>query len=267
MSAKSYDKESATALELADWASRRIRHARPSAVTTKMHDADLVTDTDREIERHVRAVIEDRFPDHAVVGEEFGGEPAKGGGPTWYVDPVDGTTNYASGLPWCSFSLALADGDGPAVGVVADPFRSEVFSAVRGGPATCNGVPVHCRDATDLAGEVVVTEWASFRPWPGMDVLLERLSAQHCTARIMGSSALSLVSVAAGRAAAGVIGEFNPIDVLAAVFIAARAGAVVRAEDGTSTLFPAAGGIAVAAPGVADALWKAWVPAMAARSC
>ncbi|MEQ4206116.1 inositol monophosphatase [Actinopolymorpha sp. B17G11] len=267
MSARSYDKESATALELAEWASQRIVRGRPTAVTTKAHDADLVTETDREIERHVRAVIEARFPDHAVVGEEYGGEPADGGGPTWYVDPVDGTTNYASGLPWCSFSLALADGAGPVVGVVADPFRNEVFSATRGGPATCNGVPLRCRDVSSLAGEVVVTEWASYRPWPGMDVMLERLSAQHCTTRIMGSSALSLVSVAAGRAAAGVIGEFHPIDVLAAVFIAARAGAVVRAEDGSATLFPATGGIAVAAPGVATAMWNAWVPATAARSC
>jgi myo-inositol-1(or 4)-monophosphatase len=267
MGAQSYDKECATALELAEWASTRIVRGRPAVVTTKAHDADLVTETDRQIERHVRAVIEDRFPGHAVVGEEYGGDPDLAGGPTWYVDPVDGTTNYASGLPWCSFSIALADREGPAVGVVADPFRNEVFSAVRGGPATCNGVAVRCRDASSLAGEIVVTEWASHRPWPGMDVMLERLSAEHCTTRIMGSSALSLASVAAGRAVAGVIGEFHPIDVLAAVFIAAQAGAVVRAEDGSATLFPAAGGIAVAAPGVASAMWKAWMPAVAARSC
>ncbi|WP_157180738.1 inositol monophosphatase family protein [Actinopolymorpha alba] len=254
-----YDGELATALELADWAKTRITGARPTAVTTKANAADLVTETDREIERHVRAVLAERFPKHAVVGEEYGGAPAVDGGPTWYLDPVDGTTNYASGLPWCSFSLALCDADGPALGVVADPFRGEVFSAVRGGPALCNGVPIRCRESVDtLTGEIVVTEWAAYRPWPGMTTMLERLSERFCTARIMGSSALSLVSVAAGRAAGGVIGTFNAIDVLAAVFIADRAGADVLGEDGTPTLFPSQGGILVAAPGVSQEMWRIW---------
>lgn len=252
-----YADELATTLELAQWATRRMA-ARPTSVTTKANAADLVTETDREIERHVRAVLAERFPDHAVVGEEYGGEPAVDGAPTWYLDPVDGTTNYASGLPWCCFSLAMVDADGPALGVVADPFRREVFSAVRGGPALCNGAPIRCREADTLAGEVVVTEWAAYRPWPGMTTLLERLAADLCTTRIMGSSALSLVSVAAGRAAAGVIGEFNPIDLMAAVFIAAQAGADVRGQDGEPTLFPASGGILVAAPGVTERVWRAW---------
>lgn len=255
---QAYDDEAAVALELAAWATERIAGVRPTAVTTKANAADHVTETDREIERRVRETITARFPDHAIVGEEYGGDPAPAGGPTWYVDPVDGTTNYASGLPWCSFSLALADGDGPVLGVVADPFRGEVFSAVRGGPALCNGAPIRCREATSLSGEVVVTEWAAYRPWPGMTGMLDRLSGELCTTRIMGSSALSLVSVAGGRAAAGVIGEFHAIDVLASVLIAAQAGAVVRGEDGTATLFPASGGILVAAPGVADEMWNAW---------
>ncbi|MFD2080360.1 myo-inositol-1(or 4)-monophosphatase/deoxyribonuclease-2 [Actinopolymorpha cephalotaxi] len=252
-----YADELSTALELADWAAGRIR-ARPTSVTTKANAADLVTETDREIERRVRSVVAERFPSYALVGEEYGGRPADDGAPTWYLDPVDGTTNYASGLPWCSFSLALADADGPALGVVADPFRGEVFSAVRGGSALCNGDPIRCADATGLAGEVVVTEWAAYRPWPGMTDMLDRLAGQLCTTRIMGSSALSLVSVAAGRAAAGVIGAFNPIDLLAAVFVAGQAGADVRGEDGKRTLFPESGGIMVAAPGVADQVWQSW---------
>ena len=262
-----YDEELAAALELAEWAMERIAGARPTTVTTKANPADLVTETDREVERRVRDVLAARFPAHAVVGEEYGGERARdGGGLTWYIDPVDGTTNYASGLPWCSFSLGLAVGDTPVLGVVADPFRGEVFSAVEGGPALCNGVPVRCREATGLAGEVVVTEWAAYRPWPGMLGMLDRLSDELCTTRIMGSSALSLVSVAAGRAAAGVIGEFHAIDVLAAVFIAARAGATVRGEDGAATLFPSAGGILVSAPGIAADMWRAWMPGTAASA-
>jgi myo-inositol-1(or 4)-monophosphatase len=247
-----------TALELAEWASERIRGARPVEVTTKANAADHVTETDREVERHVREVIADRFPGHVVVGEEYGGEAAADGGTTWYLDPVDGTTNYAHGLPWSSFSLALVDADGPAVGVVADPYRGEVFSALRDGPATRNGTPVRCREADTLSGEIVLTEWMAYRPWPGMDVFLERLSGAMCSTRIMGSTALSLVSVAAGRVAGCVIGDYHAIDGLAASFIAERAGAVALDESGIRTAFPDKGGILVAAPGVASALWDAW---------
>jgi len=253
---RDFPDELATALELAEWASWRITGARPLAVTSKAHAADLVTETDREIERRVRQVLTERFP-YPVVGEEYGGRPSTDG-LTWYVDPVDGTTNYASGLPWCSFSLALADADGPVLGVVADPFHGEVFSAVRDGPALRNGVPIKCRDATSLSGEIVVSEWAAHRPWPGMPTMLRRLADMHCTVRIMGSSALSLVSVGAGRAVGGVIGEFSPIDVLAAMLIASRAGAVVLGEDGKPAWFPHSGGILVSAPGVSDVLWRAW---------
>lgn len=255
-------RECETACELARWASEEVAAGRPGAISTKANAADLVTETDQRIERRIRDTIAERFPGQVVVGEEYGGDPATDGAPTWYVDPIDGTTNYASGLPWCSISLALVDADGPAMGVVADPARGEVFSAVRGGPALCNGAPVRCReDATTMAGEVVVTEWAAYRPWPGMMAFLERLSDRMCTTRIMGSSALSLTSVAAGRAVGGVIGSYQPIDLLASVFIASRAGATVLAGDGTPSLFPSSGGICVAAPGLADELWHAWTDA------
>lgn len=246
------------ALELAEWASKRIRGPRPVEVTTKANAADHVTETDREVERYVRDVIADRLPGQVVVGEEYGGEAAADGGPTWYLDPVDGTTNYAHGLPWSSFSLALVDSDGPAVGVVADPYRGEVFSASRGGPATRNGTPVRCRETDTLSGEVVTTEWLGYRPWPGMEPFLARLAGTLCSTRIMGSTALSLVSVAAGRVAGCVIGRYHAIDGLAAAFIAERAGAVALDESGNRTVFPDKGGILVAAPGVASALWDAW---------
>lgn len=246
-----------TALELAEWASARIL-VRPESVETKQHLADHVTETDTEVEQHVRQTLAERFPEHAVVGEEYGGAAATDGQPTWYLDPVDGTTNYAHGLPWSSFSLALADAEGAVLGVVADPYRREIFSASRGSTAERNGTPIRCRDTDTLTGEIVTTEWAGYRPWPGMDGMLERLSARLCSTRIMGSTALSLVSVAAGRAAGCVIGRYHAIDGLAASFIAERAGAVAMAADGTRTTFPASGGILVAAPGVADDLLRDW---------
>jgi len=248
--------------ELGLWAIEYIRSHRPSEVTTKSGPADLVTETDRAVEQHVRTEIAGRFPAHRVVGEEFGadaGEPTEG--PTWFVDRGAGTTDYVSGVPFASFSLALADADGAVVGVVADPYRAEVFSAARGRGAQCNGVAVRCSAATALAGGIVLTEWSGSRPWDGMLEMLGALADQACTTRIMGSSALSLATAAAGRGLGVVLGGYNTWDVLAGVIIAKEAGARVIGRDGNDAPpLPsvADGGLLAAGPGVIDVIWQAW---------
>ncbi|MPY58462.1 inositol monophosphatase [Streptomyces spongiae] len=218
------------AVELAEWASETIRSGGGGAggpIRQKAGPADIVTDTDEKVEAHVRAVLRREFPDWGITGEEYGVEEAAPGAPHWLIDPVDGTTNYAHGLGWCSFSLGLAEPDGaPLLGVVADPWRGEVFTAVRGGGAHLNGEPIRAADHTTLTGHVFLTEWAAHAHWPGLDALLTELAARHCTARVMGSTALSLAQVAAGRATAAAIGEFHPVDGLPALLIATEAGAV-----------------------------------------
>jgi myo-inositol-1(or 4)-monophosphatase len=234
-------------------------------VDTKRHQADLVTAVDTAVERAVRDIIAAELPDHAIVGEEYGGEP--GDGPTWYCDPVDGTTNLTAGLPWTSFSLALAVGDRPQVGVVTDPWRGEVAEAVTGGGVTVNGQP-RPRPTTDtiapgsLAGTVVGTEWASYRPWPGMETLLTELAGRHCTTRLMGSSTMTLAQVGLGRTVGAVIGTFQPIDHLAATLLCQEAGMVVRNEAGESCTFPSTGGVLVARPDIADELYAIWAAAI-----
>jgi fructose-1,6-bisphosphatase/inositol monophosphatase family enzyme len=247
--------------ELGGWAVDRISAHRPTQVATKSGPADLVTETDREVETHVRSEIAARWPGHQIVGEELGASAPSATGEVWYVDPVDGTTNYAHGLPWTSFSLALADPTGPVVAVVADPDRREIFSAARGRGARCNGEPVRCSPATDLAGEVVLTEWAGHRPWPGMEQMLARLSAAQVSTRIMGSSALSLASAGAGRAAGVVLGSFNTWDVLAGVLIAQEAGARLMGRDGEALpAVPddAVPGLLAAGPAVAEQVHRTW---------
>src|SRR5262249_46270015 len=113
--------------ELARWAIEHVGPVRRRAVATKTGPTDLVTDADRAIERHVRDTVLLHFPDHRVVGEEFGGTPDNG--PTWYVDPIDGTTNFARGVPWFSFSVGIVVNGALVAGVVADLVRSEVISA------------------------------------------------------------------------------------------------------------------------------------------
>ena len=241
---------------LALWALDRM-HRRPTAVEIKTGPADYVTDTDRDIETYVRERLADFFPDHAVLGEEFGGESAPAA-PTWFVDPVDGTTNYAHDLPWHSFSLALHDASGPVVAVVADAGRGEILSAARGLGARLDGVPIAASTTTDLAGTVVLTELASHTPWPGQLAFLEHMAAREATVRIMGSSALALATVATGRAAAAVLGgAYQTWDVAAGALIAQEAGARVFGHDGAEAARsdgPPAGGMLVAAPGVAEDL-------------
>lgn len=256
------DSELAAAAALADELAReamtRIRDDRPAQISTKANAADLTTDIDVAIEQHVKGIVLQRYPGHRIVGEELGasGAAANSGAPTWYLDPVDGTTNFAHGIPWCSFSLALADEDGPAVAVVADPWRGEVFAAVRGRGATLNGLTVRCADATSLAGTVLMTEWSGHEAWPGMLEMLSGLSERLCTVRLMGSSALALVTAASGRAAGAIIGSYHDVDDMAGVLIAREAGAVVRGSGGSDQ--PGPDGVLVAAPGVADELARLW---------
>lgn len=263
----------ALAEELADYAIAQLRtNAGPfqeTDIATKAHAADLVTDVDRALESYVRERIGQLFADHRIVGEEFGETGPPAASHTWWIDPVDGTTNFAHGIGWHSFSLALTVDGVPVLGFVADPSRNEVYRAVSapGSLPTVAGSVARVAPTDRLAGTVVCTEWLAHVPWDGMPEMLDGLAAAHSTVRIMGSSALSLAQVAAGRAAAAAIGRFSPIDDLAAAFIAVRAGAQVISVDGS--LFPPTGGIAVAAPGVADQL-RALLPrtwAADAKAC
>ncbi len=249
------DRSREVARELAEWAVRYTRDAPLGSVTTKKHAADVVTEVDTAVERHVRQVIAAELPGHLVVGEEMGGE-AGVGIPTWYLDPVDGTTNLANHLPWTSFSLALAVDEAPLVAAVAHPWLDEVFVAARGRGASARGVPLSA-DATALA--VILTELSAHEPWPGMRALLDRAAAAHVTLRIMGSGTLTLAGVAADWGQAAVVHAFNPVDHLAALLLVHEAGGVVRDETGRDTLFPDRGmGVMVAAPAVIDQAFQLW---------
>jgi myo-inositol-1(or 4)-monophosphatase len=232
------------AMALADYAVIEMRGRRVLAEerSTKAGPSDWVTVVDIGIERHVRQELLAAFPNHSIVGEEFGGSasfPLRK--PLWYVDPVDGTTNFVHGLPWSSFSLALADDEGLVLGVVADPNRGEVFSAVRGRGATVNHERVNSAPATGLAGGLVLSELAGTACWPGFTEMMGELTRRECVTRVMGSSALSLASLGAGRATGVVLGGFDPIDVAAGVLIARESGVVIRTGSAASLVLRAPG--------------------------
>lgn len=269
--AAAWDPASATELllRLSADAANRIASHRAETVATKAHAADLVTELDTGIERAVRAAVLDAFPDQYFIGEEDGSSGAPDAAVVWYCDPVDGTTNYANDLGWSSFSLAAADASGPLVGAVAHPTRREILLAVRGQGAhryvldadfavTGEPVPVHALTTNSLGGTVFTTELLAHQPWHGLPELMQSLADAACTCRIMGSSALSLLQVGAGRAAGSTIAHYSPIDNIAAVLIGTEAGAVCLDEQGNPTTGPDAGGILLAAPNVADELYALW---------
>lgn len=208
----------------------RAREVGIGPVDTKAGPADHVTEVDLAVERWVREVLGAQFPEHEVVGEEYGGRSG-GVAPCWYVDPVDGTANLANGVPWTSFSLALVIDDEPVVGAILDPVASRPIVASRGRGAWRDDarLAVGASASPDpLEGRIVTTELAGAEPWDGFVSMLAELSARHCTLRVPGSGTASLAGPALGRGAAAVVHRYSAIDHAASLLIVREAGGVVR---------------------------------------
>jgi myo-inositol-1(or 4)-monophosphatase len=263
------DRAMIVARDLGKWAILVASSMDPGAMNIKVNPADIVTQVDLMIEIHVREVIAANFPNHNFVGEEMGGQFISDKA-SWYLDPVDGTTNFANRMPWSSFSLALAFNRTPLVAVVIDPWRNSLFEAMAGRGAKLNGREIKVEDQGDVANplssRIVSTELAAHRPWPGMLELLESLADNYCTMRIMGSGTLTLVGVAAQRGVGSIIGQYSPIDHLAAALIVHEAGGAVWDETGSVNLFPETGGIMVATQSAAKPLYKIWRDAVSSFS-
>jgi myo-inositol-1(or 4)-monophosphatase len=189
---------------------------------------DIVTEVDHAAEALIRAGIAERFPADAFYGEESGRD-ATVAARVWVCDPVDGTINYANGLPFFCVSLALVADGRPVVGVVHDPLRRETFAAAAGGPATLDDRPVRA-SAKERLSDVVMALAVGGRA-PARRIA--RVRHEIRVSRTMGSAALSLAYVANGRfdAFSQTVG-LSAWDVAAAGFIAERAGAVVTDLDG-----------------------------------
>ncbi len=212
---------------------------------------DLVSEADRAVERLIVARLGRAFPDDDVVGEEGTAGTvgvATAGRRRWYVDPIDGTTNYLKGLPAWGVSLGLADPDDELlVGVIVLPVTAEVFTAVRGGGARRNGVPIRVSDPATLDRTVITYALAPRTPdqW-GADLhpRLRTLMAQALGTRMQGCSVADLTSVAMGRIDATVAGGMSPWDVAAGLLLVAEAGGRITAPDGTPVTGPASAFVA-----------------------
>jgi myo-inositol-1(or 4)-monophosphatase len=196
---------------------------------------DLVTEVDHQSEAFILAEIQRLFPGHQIVSEEIGLVPGHKGD-QWYVDPLDGTVNYAHGIPFFSVSIAYARNGVVALGVVFDPMRNELFSAKRGQGAWCNGRKLHVSQVTELQRSLLVTGFP-YDAWSTPQNNLEyfgRFTRMTQGVRRLGSAALDLSYVAAGRFEGYWELSLNPWDVAAGGLIAAEAGATVTNLDGQS---------------------------------
>ena len=191
---------------------------------------DIVTEVDHASEALIRAALAERFPGDGFFGEESG-QATAGARRTWVCDPIDGTINYANGIPFFCVSLALVDGGRPVAGVVHDPLRAETFAATADGPATLDGRPVAVSTKERLIDLVVALAVGGRSP----AARTRRVRRAIRIPRQMGSAALSLAYVANGRFDAfSQTTGLSPWDVAAAGLIAERAGAVVTDLAGGS---------------------------------
>ena len=190
-------------------------------------EADLVTIADRKSEALIRERIRQEWPTHDVLGEE-GGLQDTGSDYRWYVDPLDGTTNFAHGFPVFCVSMAVEHKGEMIAGVVFDPTRDELFAAEKGSGARLNDRPIHVSKTTNLAECLVATGFPSHKRHKNPNIFFyHHITLRTHGVRRAGSAALDLCYVASGRFDAFWEFKLNPWDTAAGVLLVEEAGGKV----------------------------------------
>ena len=217
---------------------------------------DYLTEVDGETEDLIAGRLHAAFPHDGFIGEETAGRPAPGGAAVWVVDPIDGTANFARGVPHFCVSIACVLDNLVEVAALYDPMRDEMFSARRGGGAFLNGAPMRVSDATALASSTIEVGWNMRAGVAKYVDLLRRVALWGASPFRTGSGALGVTYVAAGRRDGYVEHHINAWDCLAAILLVQEAGGYVSnflAGEGLMKGNP----LIACAPGVKDALISA----------
>jgi myo-inositol-1(or 4)-monophosphatase len=226
-------------IDLAKQAGEILRAGfRTKIKVTYKGETDIVTEMDHRSEELLISQIQSRFPGHKIITEESGELEGKIKH-CWYIDPLDGTVNYAHGVPIFCVSLAYAEEGKVVLGVIYDPSRDECFAAERGKGAWLNGEPIHVSNVKELIGALCVTGFS-------YDVATEKNNnlanweyfTMHAqAARRLGSAALDLAYLAAGRVDGYWEVWIHPWDIAAGALLAEEAGAVVTDYHGSPDYF------------------------------
>jgi len=197
-------------------------------------DVDLVTEADRQSEALILSRIREQWPSHDVMGEE-GSRIQTGSDYLWYIDPLDGTTNFAHGFPVFCVSIALEHKGTRVAGAVFDPTRDELFAAELGRGAYLNHNRIAVSKIDNLAECLVATGFPSHKRHKNPNIFFyHQITLRTHGVRRAGSAALDLCSVAAGRVDGFWEFNLNPWDTAAGVLIAEEAGGRVSRFDGSS---------------------------------
>jgi len=213
-------------------------YEQPHEISAKrMNVMDIVTEGDRASEAVIVAALRQHFPDHHIVGEEGGGmgAPPENAEYFWYVDPIDGTNNFASNLPLFSVSIAMADRSmKPLVGVVLNPVYDELYSAARGFGASLNDRPLRVSGTDMISQAMLSTGFPHDRQHNADNNLREwnRFLMRTRSVLRLGSAALDLAFVAAGRLDGFWEPRLKPWDVQAGLLLVEEAGGKITDYSG-----------------------------------
>ncbi len=215
---------------------------------------DLVTESDHASEAFLLGEIKSHFPDGHILAEESGSIQGSNED-LWYIDPLDGTVNYAHHIPIFCVSIGFASNGVLTLGAVYDPMRDEMFLAEKGKGAFLNGKPIHVSDVVELEKSLLVTGF----PYDTWNTELdnfkyfERLAKKTQGVRRLGSAALDACYVGAGRFDGFWEFKLKPWDVAAGGLIAREAGAKVPAIDGRDDFLASPLSILATTPGIYEA--------------
>jgi len=225
-----------TASEIARQAGALLLEYLARGVTTEYKGAgtvDVVTAADRASEKLIVESLRDAFPDHGIIGEE-GSRTQPSGEYLWYVDPLDGTTNFAHGFPVFCVSIGLAKSNEVIAGVVFDPTRNELFAAERGAGAMLNGKRIQVSQVAKLGESLLGTGFPSKKRHLNPNIhFYHQLTLRSHGLRRAGSAALDLSCVAAGRYDGYWEFNLNAWDTSAGVLLVEEAGGKVTHVDGS----------------------------------
>ena len=201
-------------------------------VATKSSATDPVSAADHASERLISERVRAARPDDGLTGEEQEGDRDGSTGLRWVVDPLDGTVNYLYGIPQWSVSIAVEDDDGPVVGVVHDPSRNDMFAALRGGGARLNDTPLRLDPLTDVSDALIATGFSYDPAVRGRQAeMLTGLITTVRDVRRLGSAALDLAWLAAGRYDGYVEFALHRWDYSAGSLLVTEAGGAVAAWE------------------------------------
>jgi len=208
--------------KLARDAGRLAHSAFGQSATSMKGRHDVVTEMDAEVERYIRRAIAARYPDDTIIGEEEGG--GGDGARVWLIDPIDGTANYARGIPHYCVSIGYLEHGVPTVAALHDPSHDWLYTAARGEGAWRDGERLAVSPCADLAAATVECGWSTRRSTDAYLALVARVMGVGCAMRRVGSGALGLADVAAGRSEAYCELHINAWDCAAGILLVREAG-------------------------------------------